>query len=64
MQGTQAIQEQTQVTVTQLNKSFKDAVARAEKAEKELTELKKKLDDYKRAYNETKANLSKAQSDL
>lgn len=50
--------------MTQLNKSFRDAVARAEKAEKESTELRKRLDDYKRAYNETKATLSKAQSDL
>ena len=30
---------------------------RAEKSEKEVTELRKKLDDYKRAYNEQKANL-------
>lgn len=50
--------------VSQLNKTLLDSVSRAEKAEKEVTDLRKKLDDYKRAYNELKANLGKANADL
>jgi uncharacterized coiled-coil protein SlyX len=45
--------------ISQLNKSLTESTSRGEKAEKEVAELRKKLDDYKRAYNETKATLAK-----
>ena len=50
--------------ISQQNKTLLDSTQRAEKLEKEIAELRKKLDDYKRAYNEQKANLLKATADV
>jgi len=47
-----------------MKKQFQEVVQRATEAEKKVSELSKKNDDYKRAYNEMKTNFGKAQKDL
>eukprot|EP00347_Sterkiella_histriomuscorum_P014347 403361218 len=64
LKTTQSIEQQTAAMISQQNKTLLDSTQRAEKLEKEIAELRKKLDDYKRAYNEQKANLQKATADV
>ena len=45
--------------LSSIKKQLTEALSRAEEAEKKVTELSKKNDDYKKAYHEAKINLGK-----
>ncbi len=47
-----------------MKKQINDVTLKLDESEKKVQELQKKNDEYKRAYNEIKVNLGKAQADL
>lgn len=58
------IETQSTQIVSMMKRQLEEAQKRASEAEKRVAELGKKNEDYKRAYNELKTNLGKAQKDL